>query len=233
MKVLMQTFKQFYIPPLCKLYYDRIALEKIVFNVPLFVRIADPDSWLVKNSYQKYQSISKNTIEYYLQCVNAYLAIEHDGSVFEGKNVLTLNDSIPYIEWQSNQILHASTDLLGKYAFFIDLSDFEGEEEILDTIIYGFGTSFDQDIQLVLIGSAEKVGQLHATNFLNIDPDKTAHLSFAERFKFRNKNGLTLFNFGSRPYFLVSPKGKLITFFTKQDQQVLMDEVKKYIQLDQ
>ena len=57
----MQALKQFYIPPLCKLYYERIALEKAMFNVPLFVRIADPESGLVQVPYNKYKLLSNNS----------------------------------------------------------------------------------------------------------------------------------------------------------------------------
>ncbi len=230
----MQALKQFYIPPLCKLYYERIALEKAVFNIPLFVRIADPESWLVQTPYKKYKLLSKEALAWQTQCLHDYLLIVRDGSVFEGNSVLTLNDSIPYIEWQSDKETLSSADLLGKYSFFIDLAEFEDELEAVEKIIEAIDLSIENDVQIVLIGSLGNYQHFNAcAHLFYIDPEKTAHLSFAERFKFKNKNGLTLFNFGSRPYFLVNPKGKLVTFFTKQDQQALVDEITKYIQLDQ
>ncbi len=229
----MQALKQFYIPPLCKLYYERIALEKAMFNVPLFVRIADPESWLVQAPYNKYKLLSKEALSWQAQCLHDYLSLERDGSVFEGSSVLTLNDSIPYIEWQNDMGTLSSADLLGKYAFFIDLSEFDDDLGAIDDFIEAMNLSINEDIQIVLIGLYEKCKSFnHFSDLIYIDPDKAAHLSFAERFKFKNKNGLTLFNFGSRPYFLVNAKGKLLTFFTKQDQQPLIDEIKKYIQLD-
>lgn len=230
MKVLMQDLKQFYIPPLSKLYFERIALEKIVFKTPLFVRIADPESWRVKELYQQLKNLSAVALKARLEYLNEYLMLEEGGSIFEGNRVLTLAESIPYIEWKSKAGLSASSDLLGKYSLFVDLLEFDGEFETLKKYIDAIHSSFNESIQLVLIGPT----QLHLPfqddqKLICIDPDKTTHLSFAERFKFRNRNGLTLFNFGSRPYFLIGLQGKLLTFFTKQDQQNLLDEIKKYV----
>jgi len=229
-KVLIQELKQFYIPPLSKLYFERIALEKLVFHTPLFVRIADPTSWRVKDAYEKLKGLSNASLKCHLENMKAYLMLENGGSIFEGNRVLTLNEPIPYIEWQSSEGLSSSSDLLGKYSLFIDLLDFEDELELLDKNINTMQLEFHETVQLVLIGSSElSISLQQEKRIICIDPEKTTHLSFAERFKFRNRNGLTLFNFGSRPYFLISPQGRLMTFFTKQDQQNLIDEIKKYI----
>lgn len=230
MKVLIQELKQFYIPPLSKLYFERIALEKLVFHAPLFVRISDPESWRVKDEYQKLKNLSKVALKCRMENLKAYLTLEQGGSIFEGHRVLTLNESIPYIEWQSQKGLLSSGDLLGKYSLFIDLWEFESELETLAQMLLALQEAFEDVLQVVLIGSHElTVAVQESQNVICIDTDKTTHLSFVERFKFRNKNGLTLFNFASRPYFLISPQGQLMTFFTKQDQQNLMDEIKKYI----
>lgn len=230
MKVLIQELKQFYVPPLSKLYFERIALEKLVFHTPLFVRIADPESWLVKDSYQKLKGLSNTALKCRLENMKTYLTLEQGGSIFEGHRVLTLNEPIPYIEWQSQKGLSASSDLLGKFNLFVDLLDFEDELEMLGRNIHAIQENFEDTIQIVLIGPTQLSIQFQEfSNIVCIDPDRTTHLSFAERFKFRNRNGLTLFNFGSRPYFLISPQGLLMTFFTKHDQQDLIDEIKKYI----
>ena len=230
MKVLIQELKQFYIPPLSKLYFERIALEKLVFRAPLFVRIADPESWRVKDEYQNLKKFSETALKCRMENMKSYLTIEQGGSIFEGHRVLTLNESIPYIEWQSSKGLSASSDLLGKYSLFVDLLDFEDDLEALGQNIHVIQENFEDKIQIVLIGPNQLSTLLQkCPNLICIDPDKTTHLSFAERFKFRNRNGLTLFNFGSRPYFLISPQGRLMTFFTKHDQQNLIDEIKKYI----
>ena len=230
MKVLIQELKQFYVPPLSKLYFERIALEKLVFHTPLFVRIADPESWLVKGAYQKLKSLSNTALKCRLENLKVYLTLEQGGSIFEGHRVLTLNEPIPYIEWQSHKGLSASSDLLGKFSLFVDLLDYEDDLETLGQNIHATQENFGDAIQVVLIGPSKLSDQFQEQpNIICIDPDKTTHLSFAERFKFRNRNGLTLFNFGSRPYFLISPQGLLMTFFTKHEQQNLMDEIKKYI----
>lgn len=230
MRVLIQELKQFYVPPLSKLYFERIALEKLAFHAPLFVRIADPESWRVKDEYQKLKGLSNVALKCRMENLKAYLTLVQGGSIFEGHRVLTMNESIPYIEWQSQKGLLASSDLLGKYSLFIALWEFETELEVLGQMIQALQENFEDVFQIVLIGADELSASFKDDpNLLCIDPDKTTHLSFAERFKFRNKNGLTLFNFASRPYFLISPQGQLITFFTKQDQQNLMDEIKKYI----
>lgn len=229
----MQQLKQFYISPLSKMYFERIAMEKIIFGVPLFVRISDPESWLVKEAYQRLKELSAEKFEKRVKNLARYLNNVPEGSVFDGDRVLTLNESIPYIEWRCRSELVASTDLLGKYVVFIDAMEFDDDFEDLSKIINGLQSSFGECVQLVLIGQ-NKLQALfeHYSNLVFIDPEQTTHLSFSERFKFRNKNGLTLFNFGSRPYFLIGPHGQLMTFFSKQDYQALIDEMKKYIQID-
>ncbi|GAA5096564.1 hypothetical protein [Wohlfahrtiimonas larvae] len=230
MKKLIQELKQFYIPPLTNLYFERIALEKIVFRLPLFVRISDPDSWRIKSAYQKFYSFSDIALTHHLENIKAYLSLEQGGSIFEGNRVLSLNEPIPYIEWQSSVGLSASTDLLGKYCLFIDLLDFVEEIDILSQYINAMQSSFNESLQLVLIGSSELSLNFQGyKNLVCIDPDKTTNLSFAERFKFKYKNTLPLFNFSSKPYFLINHQGRLITFFTKLDQQSLLIEIKKYI----
>lgn len=217
-------------PPLSKLYFERIALEKLVFRTPLFVRIADPDSWRVKDEHQKLKSLSNMALQSRLENLKAYLTLEQGGSVFDGHRSLMLNESIPYIEWRSLQGLMASHDLLGKYNLFIDLLDFGDELEELEQNIQVIQENFDDSIQIVLMGNLElSIPFQQYPNVISIDLDKTTHASVAERFRFKNRNGLTLFNFGSRPYFLVSPQGRLMAFLTKHDQQNLIDEMKKYI----
>lgn len=234
MKGLVQELKQFYIPPLAKLYYERIALEKIVFKAPLFVRVSDPESWLVQASYQKIKHYSDEQVLEYLKNMIAYLSIDDEGSVFEGDKILTLNESIPYIEWQVQNRLAASTDLLGKYAFFIDLLEFDNEFDVLNKVINELRMLLGDAISFILIGPSEMhIDFSDYRRLIFIDPNKTNHRSFSERFRFKNKSGLTLFNFSSRPYFLVNPQGKLITFFAKQECQALIDDVQKYIHLDQ
>lgn len=228
----MQELKQFYIPPLSKLYFERIALEKLVFKTPLFVRISDPESWRVNELYLQLKNLSAAALKARLEYLNEYLMLDEGGSIFEGHRILALNESIPYIEWKSKIGLSASSDLLGKHSLFIDLSEFDDEFETLQKHLDAIQLYFNENIQIILIGSIELDMPFHDyQNLTCIDPQQTTHLSFAERFKFRNRNSLTLFNFGSRPYFLIGPQGKLITFFTKQDQQNLIDEMKKYIQI--
>lgn len=226
----MQELKQFYIPPLTKLYFERIALEKLVFKTPLFVRISDPESWRVKECYQPLKNLSATALNERLENLNEYLMLDEGGSIFEGHRILALNESIPYIEWQSKVGLSASSDLLGQYSLFIDLLEFDGEFEVLKKHIDAIQLCFSENLKIVLIGPIElDILFQNYPNLIWIDPQQTTHLSFAERFKFKNRNSLTLFNFGSRPYFLIGPQGKLMTFFTKQDQQNLIDEMKKYI----
>lgn len=230
MKTLIQELKKYYIPPLTNLYFERIALEKLVFGVPLFVRISDPDSWRVKDAYQKLNKLSKVALKDYIENLQAYLTLEQGGSIFEGCRVLTLDESIPYIEWQSNHQLMSSSDLLGQFCLFIDALEFSDEKDALSQYINGLQSHFHESLRLVLIGDS----QYHECfknykNLIFIDPEKTTYLSFAERFKFQYKNSLTLFNFGSKPYFLMNAQGKLMTFFTKQDLSSLMSDIKKYI----
>jgi hypothetical protein len=189
-KVLIQELKQFYVPPLSKLYFERIALEKLVFHTPLFVRIADPESWLVKNAYQKLKGLSNTALKCRLENMKAYLTLEQGGSIFEGHRVLTLNEPIPYIEWQSQKGLSASSDLLGKFSLFVDLLDFEDDLEMLGKNIQAIQENFEDTIQIVLIGPAQLSAQFQlVSNIVCIDPEKTTHLSFVERFKFRNRKG--------------------------------------------
>lgn len=230
MKVLIQDLKQFYIPPLAKLYFERIALEKLVFRTPLFVRVSDPESWRVKDCYHQLKKLSAESLKVHLENLNAYLSLDQSGTIFEGNKILCLNESIPYIEWQSETGLSASSDLLGQHSLFIDLLEFENELDDLGEVIATLQSLFKERLKIVLIGPFESSFSLvQLYNIVAIDPDRTTNLSFAERFKFRNRNGLTLFNFGSRPYFLVNPQGKLSTFFTKQEKKELISELGEYI----
>lgn len=233
-KTLMQQLKKVYIPPLSNLYYERIALEKVVFGVPLFVRMSDPESWLINEPYVCYKQLSAEALEQKLKYLLSYLKGVPDGTIFDGERVLSLHEPIPYIEWHSAKGISSSASLLGKYTLCIDLSEFDDDFSSLSKVINAIQSSLGDILQLVLIGSIEmQLSFNQYKNIIFIAPDKTANLSFSERFKFKNKNSLTLFNFGSRPYFLVNESGYLMTFFGKQDQLILIEEIKRYIQLDQ
>lgn len=233
MRALIQALKNIYIPPLSKLYFERLALEKVVYRTPLFVRISDPDSWLIQEPYRKFQSMTSIQLQNHLESLECYLVGKEGGSIFAGDRTLSLNSSLPYIEWRDREKLMASTDFLGGYSLFIDYQEFEGEAESFGKILKAIDTKYEGDLKIVVIGalSATQVQDLFkvSPNSVLIQPDHVTHASFVDRFKFKNKNTLTLFSFGSRPYFLVDPQGQLLTFFSRQDQSSLLEELKKYI----
>lgn len=232
MRELINELKQFYVLPLSQLYYDRIALEKAVFRSPLFVRISDPDSWLAQAAYTKFKALTPEQLEVKIKSIISYLTPEDKGVVFEGDRVLTLNDSVPYIEWKDDDEFYALTDFLGKYSLFIDVNEFDGECESMKNIIKGLHAVVGDSVQIFLMNSEGAMSELKENcHAILIKAENVTTASFAERFNFRNRsrNGLALFNFGSKPYFMMGPNGKLVTFFGKQEQSALIDEIKNII----
>ncbi|OYQ75217.1 hypothetical protein [Wohlfahrtiimonas sp. G9077] len=230
MKERLRQLNQFYLPPLTKLYFERAALEKIVNHVPLFVRISDPESWLMQSAHQMYRNLSKEALSDRLDQLIDYLTTEST-SVFEGQQGLVVHDSVPYIEWRMGQKFYATSDLLGKPTLFMDLQDLSTDSEQLSKNINHLQSVWHDQLQIVLMGETHTYPAMaQYENLILMDPTRVTHPHFVERFRFKPRN-LSMFSFGSKPFFLMNSHGKLMSFFSKQDQSVLVEEVKKQLKL--